>query len=67
MTVNLPENFDLSDIQDWLQRSTGIGNDDKQIAFMVISMVSAYIQHCTVVVTSGMDLIRDLVNDGEEG
>ena len=62
------ENFNLDDIQDWLQRATGIGDDNKQIAFMVISMVSAIVQHNVMVATCGMDLIRTLVigESGEE-
>ena len=60
------ENFNLDDIQDWLQRATGIGDDNKRLAFMVISMVSAIVQHNAVVATCGMDLIRTLIT-GESG
>jgi hypothetical protein len=62
----LPEDLDLEGIQDWLQKNTGISSDNKQIAFLVISMVSNFIQSITVVEMEGMKLIGDLVMGREE-
>ena len=49
--------LDFDNIQEWLQKATGIESYDKQLAFLAISVVTTACQQNTMMVCGLLDMI----------
>lgn len=58
--------IDLNNIQEWLQKTTGIESEDKQLVFLAISLVTTITQQNTMLVLEVIGMIKSLLGIQEE-
>jgi len=63
--MSLPD-LDFNNIQEWLQRTTGIEDDDKQLVYLAISIVMTATQQNTMMVLEMIGLVKGLLGIEEE-